>query len=123
PVTIVPVGTAVHAVFPRMMSPAITRAPPLRAEGSDVAHEGFEAALVVKSLATADREEARFADKADELRRANVRVGVVRAYFDPFIDALPSLGSLLVVVVGVLRLDAGAVEPGEVVGAAYLLTL
>ena len=121
--TIIPVVIAVNAVFQRKMSPAITRAQQLRAEVSDVAHESFEAALVVKSLGTADREEERFADKADELRRANVRVGVVRAYFDPFIDALPSLGSLLVVVVGVLRLDAGAVEPGEVVGAAYLLTL
>src|SRR5690606_1323617 len=86
-------------------------------------HESFEAALVVKSLGTADREEERFAAKADELRRANVRVGVVRAYFDPVIDALPSLGSLLVVVVGMARFDAGAVAAGQVVAAAYLLAL
>src|SRR5690606_30301625 len=112
-----------NAIFQRKMSPAITRAQQLRAEVSDVAHESFEAALVVKSLGTADREEERFAAKADELRAANVRVGVVRAYFDPVIDALPSLGSLLVVVVGIVRLDAGAVVAGEVVAAAYLLSL
>ena len=121
--TIIPIVIVVNAIFQRRMSPAITRAQQLRAEVSDVAHESFEAALVVKSLGTADREEERFGAKADELRRANVRVGVVRAYFDPVIDALPNLGSLLVVVVGVLRLDAGAVEPGEVVAAAYLLAL
>jgi len=121
--TIIPIVIAVNAIFQRKMSPAITRAQQLRAEVSDVAHESFEAALVVKSLGTADREEERFAAKADELRRANVRVGVVRAYFDPVIDALPSLGSLLVVVVGIVRLEAGAVVPGDVVTAAYLLTL
>jgi len=121
--TVIPLVVAVNAVFQRKMSPAATRAQQLRAELSDVAHESFEAALVVKSLGTADREEERFARKADELRRANVRVGVVRAMFDPVVDALPNLGSLLVVVVGVLRLDAGAVEAGEVVTAAYLLAL
>lgn len=121
--TIIPILIAVNAIFQRRMSPAITHAQQLRAEVSDVAHESFEAALVVKSLGTADREEERFAVKADELRRANVRVGVVRAYFDPVIDALPNLGSLLVVVVGMVRLAAGQVEPGEVVSAAYLLTL
>ncbi|NLF04217.1 MAG: ABC transporter ATP-binding protein [Actinomycetales bacterium] len=121
--TIIPIVIAVNAIFQRRMSPAITHAQQLRAEVSDVAHESFEAALVVKSLGTADREEERFAAKADELRRANVRVGVVRAYFDPVIDALPNLGSLLVVVVGMIRLAAGEVEPGEVVAAAYLLTL
>jgi len=121
--TIIPIVVVVNAVFQRRMSPAITRAQQLRAEVSDVAHESFEAALVVKSLGTADREEERFAAKADELRAANVRVGVVRAYFDPVIDALPSLGSLLVVVVGMVRFDAGAVAAGEIVAAAYLLAL
>ena len=121
--TMIPIVIIVNAVFQRRMSPAITRAQQLRAEVSDVAHESFEAALVVKSLGTADREEERFAAKTDELRRANVRVGIVRAYFDPVIDALPNLGSLLVVVVGMVRLGAGAVDAGEVVAAAYLLAL
>lgn len=121
--TILPIVIVVNAVFQRKMSPAITRAQQLRAEVSDVAHESFEAALVVKSLGTADREESRFAAKADELRQANVRVGIVRAFFDPVIDALPNLGSLLVVVVGMVRLDAGAVGAGDVVTAAYLLTI
>lgn len=121
--TILPIIIAVNAIFQRRMSPAITRAQQLRAEVSDVAHESFEAALVVKSLGTADREEERFAAKTDELRQANVRVGVVRAFFDPAIDALPILGSLLVVVVGMVRLDAGAVGAGDVVTAAYLLTI
>ncbi|MGO1935224.1 MAG: ABC transporter ATP-binding protein, partial [Cellulosimicrobium funkei] len=86
-------------------------------------HESFEAALLVTSLGTADREERRFAERTDELRAANVRVGVVRAFFDPVIELLPSLGTLLVLGVGTVRLTAGDVAPGDIITAAYLLTV
>jgi ATP-binding cassette, subfamily B, bacterial len=120
---VIPLAVAVNIVFQRYMSPAITRAQQLRAEVSDIAHESFEGALLVTSLGTAEREERRFAARADELRAANVRVGVVRAYFDPVIELLPSLGTLLVLGVGAARVSAGAVDTGEVVTAAYLLTI
>src|SRR5690606_29063285 len=120
---VIPVAIAVNVVFQRYMSPAITRAQQLRAEVSDVAHESFEAALLVTSLGTADREERRFARRTDELRAANVRVGVVRAFFDPVIELLPSLGTLLVLAVGTVRLTAGDVAAGDIVTAAYLLTI
>jgi len=120
---VLPVAVVANLVFQRTMSPAITRAQQLRAEVSDIAHESFEAALLVKSLGTAAREESRFAAKAQELRRANVRVGRVRAVFDPAIDILPGLGALLVLLVGTVRVQAGAIGTGDVVAAAYLLTL
>lgn len=120
---VIPVAIAVNVVFQRYMSPAITRAQQLRAEVADVAHESFEAALLVTSLGTADREERRFARRTDELRAANVRVGVVRAFFDPVIELLPSLGTLLVLAVGTVRLTAGDVAAGDIVTAAYLLTI
>lgn len=120
---VIPVAVAVNVVFQKYMSPAITHAQQLRAEVSDVAHESFEAALLVKSLGTEAREERRFAARTDELRAANVRVGIVRAYFDPVIELLPSLGTLLVLGVGAARVSAGAVDTGEIVTAAYLLTI
>ena len=120
---VLPVAVVANLVFQRAMSPAITRAQQLRAEVSDIAHESFEAALLVKSLGTAAREERRFAARTHELRRANVRVGRVRAVFDPAIDILPGLGALLVLLVGTLRVQAGAIGTGDVVAAAYLLTL
>ncbi|MBD3778720.1 MAG: ABC transporter ATP-binding protein [Micrococcales bacterium] len=120
---VLPVAVLANLVFQRRMSPAATRAQQLRAEVADIAHESFEAALLVKSLGTEDREERRFAERADRLRAANVRVGVVRAYFDPVIDMLPGVGTLLVLLVGVQRVAAGAVQTGDVVAAAYLLTL
>jgi ABC-type multidrug transport system fused ATPase/permease subunit len=105
------------------MSPAVMRAQQLRGEVADIAHESFEAALVVKSLGTEDREESRFTERAMRLRDANVRVGIVRAFFDPVIDLLPGLGTLLVLLVGTVRVAAGAVNTGDIVSAAFLLTL
>ncbi|MCV2394798.1 ABC transporter ATP-binding protein/permease [Actinotalea sp. M2MS4P-6] len=121
--TVLPLAVVANLVFQRRMSPAVTRAQQLRAEVSDVAHESFEAALLVKSLGTEDVEERRFAQATDRLRAANVRVGVVRAFFDPVIELLPSAGTLAVLAVGAARLRAGAIETGDVVGAAYLLAL
>ena len=120
---ILPVVLLVNVVFERRMTPAATRAQQLRGEIADIAHESFEAALVVKSLGTEDREESRFAERAMRLRDANVRLGVVRAVFDPVMDLLPGLGTLLVLVVGTARVAAGAVNTGDIVAAAYLLTL
>lgn len=120
---VLPLAVLVNLVFQKYMSPAITRAQQLRAEVADVAHESFEAALLVKALGTEDREEARFAEKASELRAANIRVGKVRASFDPIIEFLPSVGTLLVLLVGTSRVAGGYVDTGEVVAAAYLLTM
>ena len=120
---VIPLAIVVNVVFQRYMSPAATRAQQLRAEVADVAHESFEAALLVKALGTADREEARFAERTDALRAAMVRVGTVRSLFDPVIELLPSLGTLLVLLVGAWRAATGAVDAGDVVTAGYLLTI
>ncbi|WP_285102485.1 ABC transporter ATP-binding protein [Promicromonospora sp. MEB111] len=120
---VIPVTVAVNAVYQRHMSPAVTRAQRLRGDVADVAHESFEAALLVKALGTEDREESRFGARTQELRAANVRVGIVRSLFDPVIQTLPSIGTLLVLGVGTWRISAGAVEPGDLVTAAYLLTM
>ncbi len=120
---VLPAAVVANLVFQRRMSPAATRAQQLRAEVADIAHESFEAALLVKSLGTEEREEARFAARTAQLRDANIRVGIVRAYFDPVIDMLPSIGTLLVLLVGAVRASSGAVGTGDIVSAAYLLTL
>ncbi|MCR6689895.1 ABC transporter ATP-binding protein [Cellulomonas sp.] len=120
---VLPLAVVANVWFQRRMSPAITHAQELRAQVADVAHESFEAALLVTSLGTHAREEARFTARAAQLADANVKVGVVRAVFDPVIDLLPNLGTLLVLVVGTLQVSAGRIETGDVVAAAYLLTL
>ena len=118
-----PIVIATNVVFQRLQSPLMTRAQALRAELSEVAHESFDGALVVKSLGREAEETERFAHKAQQLREVNIRAGRIRAGFDPLLEALPNLGVLLVLVVGVVRVQAGLTDPGNVVTVAYLLTI
>ena len=90
--------------YARRMSPRISHAQQLRAELSAAAHESFDGALVVKTMGRESHETERFAARATELRDAMIRVGRVRGLFDPLLDALPSLGTLAVLVVGGVRL-------------------
>jgi len=112
-----------NVVYQRLLSPLVTRAQALRAQVSEVAHESFDGALVVKTLGRESEETDRFAVSAYALRDANVAVGKVRGLFDPALEALPSIGVLAVLVIGTSRIISGATEPGDVVQVAYLFTI
>src|SRR5690625_2676532 len=122
-VSVLPVVVIVNAVFRRKMAPRVAASQRLRAEVSDVAHESFEASLLVKSLGTEAVEERRFAAVTEELQDANIAMGKVRSVFDPIIEFLPSVATLAVVVVGTVQIQRGAAETGDLVMIAYLLTL
>jgi ATP-binding cassette, subfamily B, bacterial len=118
-----PLVIVTNIVYQRLQSPLMTRAQALRAEVSEVAHESFDGALVVKTLGRETEETARFARFAHQLRDTNIAAGRIRAAFDPVLEALPSLGVLAVLAVGVVRVQQGLTEPGDVVTVAYLLTI
>ena len=120
---VVPAVIAVNVVFQRRLSPLVVRAQQLRAGVSGVAHESFEGAVVVKTLGREAAETERFRSVADELRDANVAVGVTRGLFDPIQEGLPVLGTLAVLAVGTWRVSAGETSTGDVVQIAYLLAL
>jgi ABC-type multidrug transport system fused ATPase/permease subunit len=118
-----PAVFAINVAYSRRMSPRMTRAQQLRAEVSSLAHESFDGALAVKTLGREAYETARFGAKAAELRDALVAVGRVRGLFDPAMDALPQLGTLVVLFVGALRLGGGDVAVQDVVSVAFLFTV
>jgi ATP-binding cassette, subfamily B, bacterial len=120
---IFPLVFAINFAYQRRLSPLAMRAQQLRAEVSEVAHESFDGALVVKTLGREAAETQRFAARAQELRDALIRVGRVRGTFDPAFEALPNLGVLVVLLVGTTRVSAGAIDAGDLVEAAYLFTL
>ncbi|MEZ7128426.1 ABC transporter ATP-binding protein [Nonomuraea sp. AD125B] len=120
---IFPAIAVLNLVYQRRLSPLATRAQQLRAEVSEIAHESFDGALVVKTLGREDLETERFRRRAHELRDANIAVGRVRGLFDPMLEALPTLGVLAVLAVGALRLSGGAIGSGDLVQVAYLFTL
>jgi len=118
-----PLVIGVNVVYQRLAQGWATHAQELRAELSEIAHESFDGALVVKTLGREPEETARFRAKAEQLREANIKVGRIRAAFDPTLAALPNLAVLVVLVIGVHRVVSGATVAGDVVTVAYLLTV
>lgn len=118
-----PLVIGVNVVYQRRAQGWATRAQQLRAELSEIAHESFDGALVIKTLGREPEETARFRATAEALREANIRVGRIRAAFDPTLAALPNLAVLVVLVLGVHRVVSGASVAGDVVTVTYLLTV
>jgi ATP-binding cassette, subfamily B, bacterial len=109
--------------YQRRMRVAATVAQQARADVSEVAHESFDAALVVKTLGREGAETDRFRATSEDLRDKMIEVGRLRAAFDPVIEALPNVGILLVLLVGSRRVADGALGPGDLVTFAYLFRL
>jgi ATP-binding cassette, subfamily B, bacterial len=118
-----PAVFAVNVVYSQVMSPRMQRAQQLRAEVSEIAHESFDAALVVKTLGRETAETERFEERARELRDGLVAVGRVRGLFDPLMEALPTLGTLAVLLIGAARVADGSTDAGSLVSIAYLFSL
>ncbi|GAB2879089.1 ABC transporter ATP-binding protein [Myroides odoratimimus subsp. xuanwuensis] len=118
-----PAVIVANLAYQRFASPLMTRAQALRAELSEIAHESFDGALVVKTLGREGEETERFGAVALELRDVIIKAGRIRAAFDPALAALPNIGVLVVLSVGVSRVLAGQTDPGAVVTVAYLLTI
>ncbi len=70
-----PAVVVANLAFQRLASPLMTQAQELRAEVSEIAHESFDGAMVVKTLGREGEETDRFAAKAHELRDVNIRAG------------------------------------------------
>jgi len=90
---------------------------------SRVAHESFDGALTIKALGREEHEIGRLRGESDELRDRITHVNVMWETYRVIITALMPATSLVLLAVGAVRVDAGAVTPGDVVSALYLLGL
>jgi ABC-type multidrug transport system fused ATPase/permease subunit len=118
-----PALTLLNRWYTNRVERPVFRSQQLLGEVSGLAHESLDGALVVKTLGLAQAESDRFGLTADELRRTDVEVGRVRASFDPALDALPNLGTLVLFVIGGWRIQQGAVSAGDLVQAALLFSI
>lgn len=114
---------AANLVFQRVMSPRITRAQQLRAEVAEVAHESFEAGMLVKAMGREQEETDRFGEVTNDLRDSLIQVGRTRGMFEPVIEAIPVLGTLAVLAVGTARVSSGDLSAADVVQMAYLFSI
>jgi ATP-binding cassette, subfamily B, bacterial len=118
-----PAVVVANIAYQKAASPLMTQAQQLRAELSEIAHESFDGAMVVKTLGREAEETERFAATAHKLRDVSVKAGRIRAMFDPTLAALPNIGVLVVLAIGVSRVLDGRTDPGDLVTVAYLLTI
>lgn len=90
---------------------------------STVAHESFDGALTVKAIGAEELEVERFTKVSNALRDQRTWVSTRAETFRTFSEIIPAIGLVAVIVVGGFRIQAGAITPGDVVTALYLMSL
>ncbi len=120
-VIVIPLVLAANLTYQRVLAPRAQRAQQQRAVLSALAHEAVEGRQVIATLGITDQEIARFEVAADRVRAANLRVGGANAIFEPAIELLPPLAALVILGVGVGRIEAGQLGVGTLVEVVYLL--
>jgi ATP-binding cassette subfamily B protein len=120
---VVPAILVLNLAFQRRVERPTTLGQERLGDMSAVAHESFDGALVVKALQAEQSEGRRFADKAELLRDARIEAARVTANFEATLDALPALATVGLLVIGVWRIDQGAITAGTLVGLINLFAL
>ncbi|WP_051028028.1 ABC transporter ATP-binding protein [Nocardia higoensis] len=118
---LIPLVFAANLLYQRVLTPRARAAQRDRAVLSGLAHEAVAGRQVVRTLGITDHEIARFAAAADDSRMSNRRMGDAGAIFDPAIELMPPLASLVILAVGVSRVEAGMLGIGSLVEVVYLL--
>ncbi len=117
-----PVLVLINVMCSRRLAPPLTAMQQLRAEVAGIVGENVDGAHVVRALGRADAEVARLHAAAERLGESSIRTARVRALFNPFIEGLPSLGSLLLLLVGVLRMEQGAIGIEQLLSVTFLFS-
>ncbi len=120
---VAPMLAGMNLYFQKRLQVVAERAQRSRAVVSEVAHESFEGALVVKTLGRERHEVERFRGHAEGLRDDNIALGRLRGVFDPAMEGIPNIAILGILAVGAWRVDQGALTPGDLVTFAYLFRL
>ena len=90
---------------------------------SAVAHESIDGALMVKTLGRERAEVERLKQRALALRDERVRMGRLRAAFEPAFEAIPAIGIIVLIAVGSWRVSTGAISVGTLVQFVSLFEL
>ena len=86
-------------------------------------HESFEGVQLIKAYGAEARETERLSAVAGSLRDARVRAVRIRGTFEALLEVMPSLTSVGLVLLGAVRVQAGAISIGDLSSFIYLFTL
>ncbi len=118
-----PALAVISRIYTRMVETPSAEVQRRVGEVSEVAHESFDGAVVVKTLGREPIEVERMRAASERLRDERIRVGRMRAGFEPSIDALPTAGAIVLLLVGAWLVGRGSATPGDLVLAATLFSL
>jgi ATP-binding cassette subfamily B protein len=122
-ITVLPGLALINRYYTAKVEEPATQAQQRIGEVSGVAHESIDGALMVKTLGRERAEVARLAAKADALRDDRVRMGRLRAAFEPAFEAIPALGIIVLIAVGSWRVSTNAISLGTLVQFISLFEL
>ena len=122
-ITVLPGLAFLNRYYTRRVEDPASKAQQRIGEVSSVAHESVDGALMVKTLGREDAEVARLAEKARALRAERIRMGRLRAAFEPSFEAVPALGIIILIAVGSWRVSTGAITVGTLVQFVSLFEL
>lgn len=122
-VLLFPTLAVMNRSFARRMEGPARRAQEWIGEVSSVAHESIDGAMIVKTLGREAAETERLAVKARALQHERVQAGYIRAGFEPALEALPALGTVVLLAVGSWRVSTGAVTVGNLIQFVTLFGL
>lgn len=118
-----PLVIATNVVYERSVSAHYTRAQEQLGDFSAAVHESFEGVQLVKAYGAEPRETARLSVLADRVRASRVDAIERRSWFDALTDVIPTIANIALVLIGAIRVDAGAVTIGEFTSVIFLFTL
>jgi ATP-binding cassette subfamily B protein len=121
--SILPGLTILNRYYTRRVEEPARRAQERIGDVSSVVHESIDGAMVVKTLGRERSEVERLARKAESLRDERVRVGQLRATFEPAFEVLPTLGIVVLLGVGSWRVSTEAITMGTLVQFVSLFQL
>jgi ABC-type multidrug transport system fused ATPase/permease subunit len=121
--TVMPLTLLLNLVYQRRVEHWTTLVQQRLGTVSAIAHESFDGVLVVKALGAERAEGDRFAAGAEQLREARVVTERTRATFDAALNAIPGLATMLLLVLGVWRIQNGQLTAGTLVALVNLFAL
>ncbi len=120
---VLPLLFIVNRVYSAKVSGPVAEVQQSVADVTSVAHESFDGVMVVKTLGRIDAEIDRMRIESDDLRTKRLRVGRLRAVFEPLIDLIPNIGILALLLLGARLVDSGDISVGDLVGAMSLFSV
>ena len=122
-VAVFPVLTILNIVYQQRVEAHFDRAQQALGEFSGAVHESFEAVQLVKAYGAGDRETQRLSEMAARIRDARIRAVHLRGTFEAFLESIPSLTNIGLVVLGANRVQSGELTIGELSGFIFMFTL